>query len=117
MRTWWSSTATLEVLGILLLGQLVSFLLALMSITSSLIAQFGWYFYFVIFFLDFKRPHGLIINDIYIGVDTPLTQSLFTYGSLALVYGSILLYRHQKPLVCICIYISSFYFLFNIFCK
>ncbi|XP_039684228.1 solute carrier family 35 member F2 isoform X4 [Medicago truncatula] len=73
ISTWWSRTATLQILGILLLGQLVSFLLALMSITSSLIAQFG--------------------------VDAPLTQSLFTYGSLALVYGSILLYRHQKPLV------------------
>jgi len=54
MRTWWSSTATLEILGILLLGQLVSFLLALMSITSSLIAQFGWYSYFLIFFPGFN---------------------------------------------------------------
>ncbi|KAK2418406.1 solute carrier family 35 protein [Trifolium repens] len=69
----WSSTPTLKVIGILFLGQLLSFSIALMSITSSLIAQFG--------------------------VDAPLTQSLFTYGSLALVYGSILLYRHQKPLV------------------
>ncbi|WJX84800.1 hypothetical protein P8452_67331 [Trifolium repens] len=73
MRSCWSSTPTLKVIGILLLGQLLSFSIALMSITSSLIAQFG--------------------------VDAPLTQSLFTYGSLALVYGSILLYRHQKPLV------------------
>ncbi|XP_004494163.1 uncharacterized protein [Cicer arietinum] len=71
--TCWSNSATLRILGILLLGQLVSFSLALMSITSSLIAQFG--------------------------VDAPLTQSLFTYASLALVYGSILIYRHQKPLV------------------
>ncbi|WJX79485.1 hypothetical protein P8452_62598 [Trifolium repens] len=69
----WSSIPTLKVIGILFLGQLLSFSIALMSITSSLIAQFG--------------------------VDAPLTQSLFTYGSLALVYGSILLYRHQKPLV------------------
>ncbi|CAJ2632379.1 unnamed protein product [Trifolium pratense] len=73
MRSCWSNTPTLKVIGILLLGQLLSFSVALMSITSSLIAQFG--------------------------VDAPLTQSLFTYGSLALVYGSILLYRHQKPLV------------------
>ncbi|KAI5425514.1 uncharacterized protein LOC127125664 isoform X2 [Lathyrus oleraceus] len=73
MRTYLNSNATLKVLGKLLLGQLVSSAVALMSITTSLIAKFG--------------------------VDTPLTQSLFTYGSLALVYGSILLYRHQKPLV------------------
>ncbi|CAK8544051.1 unnamed protein product [Lathyrus sativus] len=73
MRTYLDSNATLKVLGKLLLGQLVSSAVALMSITASLIAKFG--------------------------VDTPLTQSLFTYGSLALVYGSILLYRHQKPLV------------------
>lgn len=35
-------------------------------------------------------------NILYVGVDTPLTQSLFTYLSLALVYSSILLYRGQK---------------------
>ncbi|XP_058740785.1 uncharacterized protein LOC131613088 isoform X2 [Vicia villosa] len=73
MRIYLSSNATLKVLGILLLGQIVSSAVALMSITTSLIAEFG--------------------------VDTPLTQSLLTYGSLALVYGSILLYRHQKPMV------------------
>ncbi|XP_061340305.1 uncharacterized protein LOC133286829 isoform X3 [Gastrolobium bilobum] len=69
----WRSHATLRVLGLILLGQLVSFSIALMSLSSSLIAQ--------------------------LGVDAPLTQSLSTYASLALVYGSILLYRHHKPLV------------------
>ncbi|KAK6942616.1 Solute carrier family 35 member SLC35F1/F2/F6, partial [Dillenia turbinata] len=33
------------------------------------------------------------------GVDAPLTQSFFTYLSLALVYGSILLYRRRKLLI------------------
>ncbi|KAJ1394495.1 Solute carrier family 35 member SLC35F1/F2/F6 [Sesbania bispinosa] len=69
----WRNNATLRVLGLLLLGQLVSFSLSLVSLSSSLIAK--------------------------LGVDAPLTQSLFTYASLALVYGSILLYRHHKPLV------------------
>ncbi|KAL5060215.1 hypothetical protein RYX36_031819 [Vicia faba] len=73
MRIYLRSNPTLKVLGKLVLGQLVSSAVALMSITTSLIAEFG--------------------------VDTPLTQSLFTYGSLALVYGSILIYRHQKPLI------------------
>ncbi|XP_057440598.1 uncharacterized protein LOC130732602 isoform X2 [Lotus japonicus] len=73
IRRCWRSPANLRVIGLLLLGQLVSFSLALTSLTSSLIAGFG--------------------------VDAPLTQSLFTYASLALVYGSILLYRHHKPLV------------------
>ena len=33
------------------------------------------------------------------GVDAPLAQSFFTYTALVLVYGSIMLYRRQKPLV------------------
>lgn len=34
-----------------------------------------------------------------LGVDTPLTQTFFTYLSLTLVYGSILLYRRKRLLV------------------
>ncbi|XP_058088143.1 uncharacterized protein LOC131235058 [Magnolia sinica] len=59
-----------RVVLLLLLGQLMSLFLAATSFTSSLIASFG--------------------------VNTPLTQSLFTYLLLALVFGSILLYRRQK---------------------
>lgn len=61
---------TWRTLCLLLIGQLVSFFLALMNFTSSLIAN--------------------------LGVDAPITQSAFAYSSLALVYGSILLYRRQK---------------------
>lgn len=31
-----------------------------------------------------------------LGVDAPVTQSAFTYFSLALVYGGVLLYRRQR---------------------
>ncbi|CAA7404394.1 unnamed protein product [Spirodela intermedia] len=58
---------------VLFLGQLVSLLLAVVSFTSSLIAIRG--------------------------VDTPLTQSFFTYVSLTLVYGAVFLFRRQKLLV------------------
>ncbi|XP_010909851.1 uncharacterized protein [Elaeis guineensis] len=58
---------------ILFLGQLVSFFLAVASFTSSYIAD--------------------------LGADVPLTQSFFTYLSLSLVYGAVLLYRRQKLLV------------------
>ncbi|KAJ7976102.1 solute carrier family 35 member F1-like [Quillaja saponaria] len=71
--TWWKSHVTLRVLYLLFLGQVISFSMALMSFNSSLLAD--------------------------LGVDAPLTQSLFTYTTLALVYGSILLYRRQKLLV------------------
>ncbi|RXH76266.1 hypothetical protein DVH24_019154 [Malus domestica] len=67
---WWRSHGTLRTLYLLLLGQLVSFVLAMMSFTSSLIAT--------------------------LGVDAPLTQTIPTYLGLALVYGSILLYRREK---------------------
>ncbi|KAL1352073.1 uncharacterized protein [Arachis hypogaea] len=63
----------LRVVGILILSQLVSLTLALLSLTSSVISQ-------------------------KFGVYAPLTQSLFVYASLALVYGTILLFRNQKPL-------------------
>ncbi|XP_022743320.1 solute carrier family 35 member F1-like [Durio zibethinus] len=68
--SWFKSHVTLNNLFRLFLGQVVSFVLALMSFTSSLIAS--------------------------LGVDAPITQTSFTYFSLAVVYGSILLYRRQK---------------------
>ncbi|KAJ0964806.1 hypothetical protein J5N97_025944 [Dioscorea zingiberensis] len=58
---------------ILFLGQLVSFSLAVSSFIASYIASTG--------------------------IDTPLTQSFFTYLTLSLVLGSIFLYRRCKPLV------------------
>ncbi|XP_050227776.1 uncharacterized protein LOC126677271 isoform X2 [Mercurialis annua] len=73
MRSWWRRNLTWRTLCLLLLGQLVSILLALMSFSSSLIAN--------------------------LGVDAPVAQGTFTYLSLALVYGSILIYRNQKPMV------------------
>ncbi|XP_021289465.1 solute carrier family 35 member F1-like isoform X1 [Herrania umbratica] len=68
--SWFKSHVTLNNLYRLFLGQVVSFVLALMSFTSSLIAS--------------------------LGVDAPITQSSFTYLTLAVVYGGILLYRGQK---------------------
>ncbi|XP_028108324.1 solute carrier family 35 member F2-like isoform X3 [Camellia sinensis] len=71
---WWRNNGALwPVLYALFLGQVVSFLMSLMSFTSSLVAN--------------------------LGVDTPLTLSFFSYLALALVYGSILLYRRHKLLV------------------
>ncbi|KAJ6816392.1 putative solute carrier family 35 member F2 [Iris pallida] len=62
-----------RLMSVLLLGQLLSVALAALSFTSSYIAD--------------------------LGVDTPLTQSLFGYLSLAVVYGSVVLYRRRKLLV------------------
>ncbi|KAJ0969785.1 hypothetical protein J5N97_022662 [Dioscorea zingiberensis] len=59
--------------SILFLGQLVSFSLAVSSFIASYMAS--------------------------IGIDTPLTQSFFTYLTLSLVLGSIFLYRRCKLLV------------------
>ncbi|XP_044507454.1 solute carrier family 35 member F1-like isoform X1 [Mangifera indica] len=73
ITTWLRSQLTLKTLYLLLLGQLVSFVLAFMSFTSSLIAD--------------------------LGVDAPITQTTFNYFLLALIYGGILLYRRQRPLV------------------
>ncbi|XP_074379101.1 uncharacterized protein LOC141720537 isoform X2 [Apium graveolens] len=58
---------------LLLLGQLVSLVLSLLSFTASLVAS--------------------------LGVNTPLTLSFSAYLAITLVYGSILLYRRQKLLV------------------
>uniref|UniRef100_M1AHW2 Solute carrier family 35, member F1 n=1 Tax=Solanum tuberosum TaxID=4113 RepID=M1AHW2_SOLTU len=52
------------------LGQVVSFVMALMSFTSSLVAN--------------------------LGANTPLSLSFFSYTALALVYGGIMIYRRQK---------------------
>ncbi|GLT94676.1 hypothetical protein SLE2022_124050 [Rubroshorea leprosula] len=68
--SWWRTHVTLNTLFILFLGQVVSFVMAIMSFTSSLIAD--------------------------LGVNAPIFQTIFTYMSLALVYGSIVLYRRQK---------------------
>ncbi|RVX11713.1 Solute carrier family 35 member F2 [Vitis vinifera] len=71
MNSWWRcNEASLRTLHVLLLGQVVSFVLAVSGFTSSFIAD--------------------------LGVDAPLTQSFFTYLCLALVNGSILLYRRQR---------------------
>ncbi|XP_078434783.1 uncharacterized protein LOC144705828 isoform X2 [Wolffia australiana] len=61
-----------RVARVLLLGQIVSLLLAATSFSSSQIARRG--------------------------VDAPLTQSFFTYFSLALVYGGVSLFRRRKLL-------------------
>ncbi|GFZ08740.1 solute carrier family 35 protein [Actinidia rufa] len=70
---WKENGALLRILYVLFLGQVVSFVMSLMSFAASLTAN--------------------------LGVDTPLTLSFFSYLALALVYGSILLYRRQKLLV------------------
>ncbi|XP_076928699.1 uncharacterized protein LOC143592740 [Bidens hawaiensis] len=59
-----------RVLYVVLLGQLVSFSMALMSFTSSYSTN--------------------------LGVNAPFTLSFFAYLALTLVFGSILLYRRQK---------------------
>ncbi|KAM7264728.1 hypothetical protein ACFE04_002411 [Oxalis oulophora] len=69
-HSWWRRHVTWKTLFVLFMGQLVSFVLALMSFTSSLVAA--------------------------LGVDAPVTQMSFTYLSLAIVYGFILLFRRQK---------------------
>ncbi|XP_071723141.1 uncharacterized protein [Rutidosis leptorrhynchoides] len=73
IRSWWTRHVTWKTLFVLLMGQLVSFVLALTSFSSSLIAS--------------------------LGVDAPITQTTFTYLSLAIVFGAILLVRRQKLLV------------------
>ncbi|OVA03583.1 Solute carrier family 35 member SLC35F1/F2/F6 [Macleaya cordata] len=69
----WRSKKVVGVIFVLFLGQVVSLNLAITSFTSSFLAN--------------------------LNVDAPLTQSLFTYCFLALVYTPIFLYRRQKMLV------------------
>nr|GMC86250.1 solute carrier family 35 member F1-like isoform X1 [Ipomoea batatas] len=69
---WWGTHGNdiRRTLFLLFLGQVISFVMSLMSFTSSLLAT--------------------------LGVDTPLTLSFFVYLALSLVYGSIFIYRRQK---------------------
>ncbi|XP_056159615.1 uncharacterized protein LOC130135153 isoform X1 [Syzygium oleosum] len=73
VSSWWRSHGTWRMVYLLFLGQVVSFVMALGSFSSSLIAD--------------------------LGVDAPLTQMFFAYLALALVFGSILLYRRRRLLV------------------
>lgn len=41
----------------------------------------------------------LFLGLVFVGVDAPITQTTFNYFLLALIYGGILLYRRQRPLV------------------
>ncbi|PWA50615.1 hypothetical protein CTI12_AA471050 [Artemisia annua] len=59
-----------RVLYVVLLGQLVSFSMALMSFNASLSAN--------------------------LGVDAPFTLAFCSYSSIALVFGTVFLYRRQK---------------------
>ncbi|GAY33170.1 hypothetical protein CUMW_006020 [Citrus unshiu] len=86
INSWWRSHVTLRTLYLLFLGQLVSFTLALMSFTSSLIADL----------VSFNDNGFSLRCTCLLGVDAPVTQSAFTYFSLALVYGGVLLYRRQR---------------------
>ncbi|GAB4856435.1 hypothetical protein Ancab_040490 [Ancistrocladus abbreviatus] len=70
---WKKHEASIRMLFVLLFGQLISFITAIMSFSSSFLAK--------------------------LGVDAPLTQSFFTYLSLAFVYGAIMLYRRKRLLV------------------
>ncbi|XP_009603575.1 uncharacterized protein [Nicotiana tomentosiformis] len=70
-RSWWRNyEGILRSFYPLLLGQMVSFVMALMSFTSSLVAN--------------------------LGANTPLSLSFCSYTALALVYGGIMIYRRQK---------------------
>lgn len=71
--SWWKNEGLLRKLFVLLLGQAVSLVMALMAFSSSYLAD--------------------------LGVDAPLTQSFFSYVSLAAVYGSVMLFRRKKLLV------------------
>ncbi|XP_049407689.1 uncharacterized protein LOC125871141 [Solanum stenotomum] len=69
--SWWRNhEGILTTFYPLFLGQVVSFVRALISFASSLVAN--------------------------LGVNTPLSLSFFTYTALALVYGGIMIYRRQK---------------------
>lgn len=106
INSWWRSHVTLRTLYLLFLGQLVSFTLALMSFTSSLIADLGIIILRPFFNVFIKSCSSSLVsfNDngfslrcmCLLGVDAPVTQSAFAYFSLALVYGGVLLYRRQR---------------------
>ncbi|KAF2307610.1 hypothetical protein GH714_030162 [Hevea brasiliensis] len=48
--------------------------------------------------MNWWRSHATLrtLFLLFLGVDAPITQSIFNYFALALVYGSILLYKRQK---------------------
>ncbi|KAK9170434.1 hypothetical protein Syun_002574 [Stephania yunnanensis] len=73
LMRWASREDVMGVVFVLFLGQVVSLNLSVTNFTASLIAN--------------------------LGVNTPLTQSFFTYLSLALVYAPILLSRRRGLLV------------------
>jgi solute carrier family 35 protein F1/2 len=99
LNDWWRTHATWQTLYLLFLGQVVSFVLALMSFTSSLIANLGNNLYISDFVFAFLRFFYYKFFFFCVGVDTPLTQTLIGYFFLALVYGSILLHRRKRLLV------------------
>ncbi|KAK4730748.1 hypothetical protein R3W88_023736 [Solanum pinnatisectum] len=69
--SWWRNyEGILQTFYPVFLGQVVSFVMALMSFTSSLVAN--------------------------LGANTPLSLSFFSYTALALVYGGIMIYGRQK---------------------
>ncbi|GAY33178.1 hypothetical protein CUMW_006030 [Citrus unshiu] len=70
INSWWRGHVTLRTLHLLSIGQLASLTFSATNFTSSFIAN--------------------------LGVDAPVTQSAFSYFTLALVYGGILLYRRQR---------------------
>nr|XP_043611006.1 solute carrier family 35 member F1-like isoform X2 [Erigeron canadensis] len=73
-RSWWRRRSEIwTVVSVLLLGQFVSFILALLNFTSSLSANQG--------------------------ANSPVTLGLFGYLALTLVNGSILLYQRHELLI------------------
>ncbi|CAI9267944.1 unnamed protein product [Lactuca saligna] len=72
-RRWWRKSDLWEVASVLLLGQAVSFILALLNFTSSLTAN--------------------------LGANSPVTLGLLGYLALTLIYGSILLYKRHELII------------------
>ncbi|KAF5784195.1 putative solute carrier family 35 member SLC35F1/F2/F6 [Helianthus annuus] len=70
---WWRRSELSTVVSVLLLGQLLSFILALLTFTSSYSAS--------------------------LGLNSPVTLVLFGYLALTIVYGSILLYRRHELVI------------------
>uniref|UniRef100_A0A251SQG7 Putative solute carrier family 35 member SLC35F1/F2/F6 n=1 Tax=Helianthus annuus TaxID=4232 RepID=A0A251SQG7_HELAN len=72
-RRWWRRSEVWNVISALLLGQLASFILALINFTSSLSAN--------------------------LGANSPVTLGLFGYVALTVVNGSILLHQRHKLII------------------
>ncbi|KAF5784193.1 putative solute carrier family 35 member SLC35F1/F2/F6 [Helianthus annuus] len=70
---WWRRPEFSKVVSVLLLGQFLSFILALLTFTSSFSAN--------------------------LGLNSPVTLGLFGYLALTMVYGSILLYRRHELVI------------------